>query len=200
MAASNPAVYYKLLGLESGTKDEDVLKKAYRKAALKWHPDKNPDNKKEAEAMFKKISEAYSVLLFLSKKHGESPAPKKGRRTSGSDDSRDEDDSDADGMKKGKFNMKDAFNLFNEFFGGEDPFSKMEQDPFFSQASTGFSGSEESSEDESATPVRKETADVTPKKRARSTDKGPSTKKRANAEQPAAKAKAKVMKRPAGKK
>ena len=34
----------------------------YRKLALKWHPDKNPDNKEEAEHRFKEISEAYDVL------------------------------------------------------------------------------------------------------------------------------------------
>ncbi|GKC65773.1 zinc finger, CCHC-type containing protein [Tanacetum coccineum] len=40
---------------------EDDLKKAYRKLAMKWHPDKNPNNKKDAEAKFKTISEAYDV-------------------------------------------------------------------------------------------------------------------------------------------
>ena len=35
---------------------------SYRKLALKWHPDKNPDNKEEAEHRFKEISEAYDVL------------------------------------------------------------------------------------------------------------------------------------------
>ena len=41
------------------------LKKAYRKLAMKWHPDKNPNNKRDAEAKFKQISEAYDVC-FLS--------------------------------------------------------------------------------------------------------------------------------------
>lgn len=39
-----------------------VLYYSYRKMALKWHPDKNPDKKEEAEKKFKEVSEAYEVL------------------------------------------------------------------------------------------------------------------------------------------
>ncbi len=52
--------YYALLGVEKTATEED-LKKAYRKKAVQYHPDKNPGNK-EAEEMFKKVSEAYEVL------------------------------------------------------------------------------------------------------------------------------------------
>lgn len=52
--------YYKTLGAEKGASKDD-LKKAYRKLAMKYHPDKNPGDK-EAEQKFKEISEAYDVL------------------------------------------------------------------------------------------------------------------------------------------
>ncbi len=52
--------YYKILGVERGASADDI-KKAYRKFAMKYHPDRNPGDKK-AEEMFKKGSEAYEVL------------------------------------------------------------------------------------------------------------------------------------------
>ena len=54
--------YYEALGV-SRTATPDEIKKAYRKLALKWHPDKNLGaNAKAAEAQFKRINEAYEVL------------------------------------------------------------------------------------------------------------------------------------------
>jgi curved DNA-binding protein len=52
--------YYKVLGVDRDASDEEI-KKTYRQLALKYHPDKNPDNP-EAEAKFKEINEAYEVL------------------------------------------------------------------------------------------------------------------------------------------
>ena len=53
--------YYNILGVNKKA-SADEIKKAYRKLAVKWHPDKNPNNKAAAEEKFKKISEAYAVL------------------------------------------------------------------------------------------------------------------------------------------
>jgi len=52
--------YYDILGVNKNASDEE-LKKAYRKLAMKYHPDRNP-NKKEAEERFKELNEAYAVL------------------------------------------------------------------------------------------------------------------------------------------
>eukprot|EP00877_Chromochloris_zofingiensis_P007956 jgi/Chrzof1/3413/Cz12g24120.t1 len=59
--------YYAILGV-SKTADDAELKKAYRKLAMKWHPDKNPDNRADAEAKFKDISEAYEALSDAQKR------------------------------------------------------------------------------------------------------------------------------------
>ena len=60
MPAGSKRDYYEVLGVERSA-DADALKKAFRKLAMEFHPDRNPGNK-EAEEKFKEISEAYEVL------------------------------------------------------------------------------------------------------------------------------------------
>ena len=52
---------YKILELDKNA-TQDQIKKSYRKLALKYHPDRNKDNKEESEKKFKQIGEAYGVL------------------------------------------------------------------------------------------------------------------------------------------
>jgi molecular chaperone DnaJ len=61
MAANSQTDYYEVLGIARDA-SADQIKSAYRKAALKWHPDRNPEKKQEAEENFRQASEAYSVL------------------------------------------------------------------------------------------------------------------------------------------
>lgn len=59
--------YYKILGVARDAKDDEI-KKAYRKLAVRWHPDKNPDNAAEAAEKFKEVAEAYDVLSDATKR------------------------------------------------------------------------------------------------------------------------------------
>ncbi|XP_057499184.1 uncharacterized protein LOC130783509 isoform X3 [Actinidia eriantha] len=118
--------YYKVLQVDRNAKDDD-LKKAYRKLAMKWHPDKNPNSKKEAEAKFKKISEAYDVLSDPQKRavydqygeeglKGQVPPPGAGGFSGGSD---------GGGPTMFRFNPRSADDIFSEFFGFRSPFGDM---------------------------------------------------------------------------
>jgi DnaJ family protein B protein 4 len=69
--------YYQVLGVSEHASNDEI-KKAYRKLAMKFHPDKNPNNRKESEKKFKEINEAYEVLSDRSKRQsyglsGENP-------------------------------------------------------------------------------------------------------------------------------
>ncbi len=67
MAKGNQRDYYEVLGV-SRTAAVEEIKSAYRKAALKWHPDRSPENKAEAEVKFRECTEAYSVLSDAQKR------------------------------------------------------------------------------------------------------------------------------------
>ena len=107
--------YYEILGVQKNASDADI-KKAYRKLALKWHPDKNPDNKEEAEAKFKSIAEAYEVLSDKKKRDVYDRYGKAGLTGGGGGGSAGPDF---------HFEFHDPKDIFKEFFGGRDPFADM---------------------------------------------------------------------------
>ncbi|HKF40458.1 MAG TPA: molecular chaperone DnaJ [Candidatus Acidoferrum sp.] len=67
MARAQQRDFYEILGVTKTASVEEI-KSAYRKAALKWHPDRNPDNKQEAEIRFRECTEAYSILSDAQKR------------------------------------------------------------------------------------------------------------------------------------
>ncbi|KAK4359343.1 hypothetical protein RND71_021572 [Anisodus tanguticus] len=99
--------YYKVLQVDRNAKEDD-MKKAYRKLAMKWHPDKNPNNKKDAESKFKQISEAYDGLK------GQVPPPGAGGFPGTSDG--------GGGHGSFRFNPRSADDIFSEYFGFSSPF------------------------------------------------------------------------------
>lgn len=100
--------YYEILGV-GRTATEAEIKSAYRKLALQYHPDKNPDNP-ESEAMFKEVSEAYAVLSNADKRARYDRFGHEGMRGSGG----------GNGAGFGGFtNVEDIFSsMFGDIFGG----------------------------------------------------------------------------------
>nr|XP_006825171.1 PREDICTED: dnaJ homolog subfamily B member 6-B-like isoform X3 [Saccoglossus kowalevskii] len=113
--------YYQVLGVPKAASNEDI-KKAYRKLALKWHPDKNQDKKDEAEKKFKELSEAYQVLSDKSKREVYDRYGVEGLNgTSGADMGPDFHD---DFGSFFHFDFKTPDEVFRDFFGGRDPFAE----------------------------------------------------------------------------
>uniref|UniRef100_UPI00358E6534 dnaJ homolog subfamily B member 6-like isoform X2 n=1 Tax=Myxine glutinosa TaxID=7769 RepID=UPI00358E6534 len=112
--------YYQVLGVPRHASSEDI-KKAYRKMALKWHPDKNLDNKEIADWKFKEVAEAYEVLSDKQKRNIYDRLGHKGLMNGGG------------GMPSSHFGgaephfgftFRNPEDVFQEFFGGRDPFGE----------------------------------------------------------------------------
>ncbi len=98
--------FYEILGINKGAGDDEI-KKAYRKLAIKYHPDKNPDDK-AAEEKFKEAAEAYEILSNPEKKQRYDQYGHAGVGGSAS----------GGGYGGGGMNMDDIFSQFGDIFGG----------------------------------------------------------------------------------
>src|SRR6478736_2799452 len=97
--------YYEILGIAKNASEEEI-KKAYRKLAIKYHPDKNPDDK-SAEDKFKEAAEAYEVLSNAEKRQRYDQFGHRAGASNG-----------GGGYGGANMNMEDIFSQFGDIFGG----------------------------------------------------------------------------------
>jgi molecular chaperone DnaJ len=109
MSRTNQSDFYEVLGI-SRTASVDEIKASYRKSALKWHPDRNPANKEEAEIKFRECTEAYSVLSDPQKRQIYDTYGHAGLAGAGGS-------ADFNGTI-----FQDFHDIFGDFFGFEDLF------------------------------------------------------------------------------
>ncbi|KAI3657597.1 hypothetical protein MP638_005801 [Amoeboaphelidium occidentale] len=151
--------YYEVLEIERSASENDI-KRSYRKLSLKYHPDKHPPETREfAELEFKKISEAYQVLMDPEKRQLYDRFGEEGLRRQMSGNG-ERPASDNSGFRSTSSFQRHTFNqhtdpfasfffrspreVFRDFFGGRDPFTDsffndpFANDPFFRDHQTMF--------------------------------------------------------------
>ena len=137
--------YYNMLGV-SKTSSQEEIKKAYRKQALKWHPDKHKgEDKDQAERKFKEINEAYQVLSDTQKRQAydqyghtafspggtpggfagqQGPAGQAGQWGPFTYTYTQSGGAPSGGAPFSGFDFGDPFEIFEQFFGGASPFNR----------------------------------------------------------------------------
>lgn len=139
--------YYDILGVSKNA-SQDEIKKAYRKQALEWHPDRQKDDKEAAERRFKEINEAYQVLSDSEKRSAYdqfghaafSPGGTPGGGFAGQGPFQTGRwgpftyTYTTTGGPFAGFDFRDPFEIFEQFFGGGSPFRRARQGPRYSVA------------------------------------------------------------------
>jgi DnaJ-class molecular chaperone len=133
--------YYDILGVSKSASADDI-KKAYRKQALEWHPDRHKDEKEAAEKRFKEINEAYQVLSDSNKRSqydqfgsaGPQGFPGGGNPFGGGGGPFTYTYTAGGENPFGNMGFGDPFDIFEQFFGGGNPFGggRQQQVPRYS--------------------------------------------------------------------
>jgi len=139
------ADYYEVLGIARNASD-DLIRKSYKKLAIKWHPDKNPNNAAEASERFKLIAEAYEILSDPVRRREydtkddpvhETHMPDRGRRA-------EANRPQSSHFHRPPFTEQHAFDIFNSFFAEMEDFHRSafqnHQEDFFGRSAFGGGG------------------------------------------------------------
>jgi len=134
--AESKRSYYEVLEVPKDA-DAKAIKSAYRKLALKYHPDKNPDDREGAEKKFREVAEAYEVLS--------DPDRRKKYDAGGDDIFGGQGGFGGGGFGGGFRGFRDANDIFKDMFGTDDPFANF--DSFFEDVSEEMFGGGDQKDD-----------------------------------------------------